>query len=158
MYTNSTYALSIVNQRAGFEVAEPGSAVSNYYLVDPTQDFHTDSGMAQIKIPLEDSTATNYKVYRANSASAWQYQELETTNVDGLATASSSSGGLFVVASPVVTAWIIGSVVLVIFFLVLFVVGGVIVYFVVRREKWHATKNKVSSGMKNISRSFAKKV
>lgn len=158
MYSNSSAATSAVSELAGADIPEPGSSVSNFYLLDPTDQFHTDSGMAEIQIELQDSTATNYKVYRANEASGWQYEELETEEVDGLATASTSTGGVFVVASPIVTAWIVVSVVLVILFLVLFVVGGVVIYFIVRREKWHSTKDKVSSGMKNISRSFAKKV
>ena len=158
VYPNSSYALDIVSDEAGYDISEPGSAVSDYYRLDPTDEFHTGSGEAQIQIPIDDSTATNVKVYRASSASAWQYEELDTTTDNGTATASTSTGGVFVVASPVVTAWIIASVVIVILLLVLFVVGGVTIYFIVRREKWHATKDKVKSGMKNVSRSFAKKV
>ena len=132
--------------------------MSGYYRVDPTSDFHVNSGPAQIQIPINDNTVTNVKVYRASSSSAWQYEELETTTVDGMATASTSTGGVFVVASPVVTVWIVASVVVVMLLLVLFVVGGVIVYFLVRREKWYATKEKVKSGMNSVSRSFSRKV
>ena len=158
VYPNSSYALDIIREAAGYGISEPGSAVSRYYRLDPASDFHVNSGQAQIQIPIDDRTATNTKVYRASASSAWQYEELDTTTTDGMATASTSTGGVFVVASPVVTAWIVASVVVVILLLVLVVVGGVTVYFIVRREKWRATKEKVKSGMNSVSRSFSRKV
>ena len=154
-YPTENEALDMIEDMTGVSTSGPGDEVSQYYLVDPIDEFHQDaSDSAEIQIELDSSSATNVKIYRANAGTDWRFRELDTRTSNGMAMASTREGGMFVAASPAVALYI--SIATVVFFLVIVTIAivGVVIYFRVRREKWHAVKN----GMKNFKRSFTDKV
>lgn len=150
-FTNESEAQRMTNNNKS-----PGRTVSDYYLID---DFETSEGTsAEVEIAIDDSTATNVKIYRANANSNNVFQELSTKTVDGKAVASTDEGGVFVAGTPVVAVYIIVATIVFLLLIIVIAVVAVAIYFRVRPEKWKATKSKVSGGMTSIKRSFAKKV
>ena len=151
MFTNESEA-----QRMTDNNKSPGRTVSDYYFID---DFETSMGTsAEVEISIDDSTATNVKIYRANANSNNVFQELSTKTVNGRAVASTDEGGVFVASTPVVAVYIIVATIVFLLIVIIIAVAAVVIYFRVRPEKWKATKSKVSGGVTSIKRSFAKKV
>ena len=158
-YSSEDDALDMIEDMSGVSTSGPGDEVSQYYLVDPIDEFHQDAtDDAEIQIELDSSSATDVKIYRANAGSDWRFRELDTRTSDGMAMASTREGGMFVAAAPAVTLYISIATVVFVLIIVTIAIVGVVIYFRVRREKWRAVKSGVSKGMKNFHRSFTDKV
>ena len=157
-YPDAESALAAIEASSDFDANAPGNEVSDYVLVDPMGEFERgESTSATIRLNI-DSGSSSVKIYRANARSSWTFEELDTRVSDDVAEADTNQGGVFVASSPIVTLYVIIFTILAVVIIVTLVVVGVVVYFVVRRDKWNKTKGKVSGGVKNLSRSFAKKV
>ena len=75
----------------------PDYTVSAFTWVGP-QQFPDVQGSATVQLALS-GTGPNVQVYRANEASGWVYQALDTAVANGMASAQTNSGGMFVAAS-----------------------------------------------------------
>ena len=158
VFRNDSEAQSQVRQMSGIGQSVPGTLASSYVSVGPHEAFHSgDGGSATISLELRDSPG-NVVIYSACPSNNYRYRALDTSVVNGRAVASISEGGFFVASSPLTTILAVVGSIVVVLAIISIVVIGVIIYFAVRRDKWRSTKSKVSSGMKSISRSFAKKV
>ena len=137
----------------------PGQAISSVISVSPHGRFQAGTdGTGTISIAVSDSSSPNARIYRASPSTGLTYRALDTRMVNGRAEADISEGGYFVVTTPIATAFAVVAAVIVVLVIVSIAVIGVIVYFVVRRDKWNSAKDKMSTGVKSVTRSFAKKV
>ena len=155
-------ALDAVKEMAGVSAeSSPGLAKSDYYYIASTSGEQLTADTQQqveVNIKVEGGLGSDPKIYRANSQTQGTFKELNTRVENGVATAYTDEGGVFVVSASVVTQYVIIATVslLVIVFVIAIVATGI--YFRVRRDKWEKVKGKVSGGMNNIKRSFAKEV
>ena len=139
----------------------PGQARSDYYyfVSDSGEEITTDTSQrVEINIELNDGLGRSPTVYIANSRTQGTFKALDTKVENGVAKAYTDEGGVVVVSAEIVTQYVI--IATVSFLLIIFITAVVatVIYFRVRRDKWEKVKGKVSGGMNNIKRSFAKEV
>ena len=155
-------ALSAIREMTGNSAeSAPGNAQSDYYYITSdsgdTLAEDTQSNI-EVNIKLDNEFGSDTKIYVANENTDGAFRELDTKVANGVATAYTTEGGVVVASASVVTQYVIIATVV---FLVIIIVLAVVatgIYFRVRRDKWEKVKGKVSGGMNNIKRSFAREV
>lgn len=156
-------ALSTLQDMTGSESpkAAPGEARSDYYYItsDDGEELATDTNKEiEIRIELDQGLGSDTKIYLANSNSQGSFRELDTKVANGMATAYSTTGGVVVASSSVIAQYVIIATAAFLVIVVLIAIVATGVYFRVRKDKWEKVKGRVSGGMNNIRRSFAKEV
>ena len=162
-YASEDEAVQAIEEMTGNSIeALPGQSRSDYYYVASTENGETFASDTQqqieLNIEVDSGLGNDPKIYIANSGTQGAFKQLDTRISNGVATAYTDEGGVVVVSAEVVTQYVIISTVsfLVIVFVIAIMATGI--YFRVRRDKWEKVKGKVSGGMNNIKRSFAKEV
>ena len=112
----------------------PDYTVSAFTWVGP-QQFPDVRGSATVQLALS-GTGPNVQVYRANEASGWVYQALDTAVANGMASAQTNSGGMFVAASSKTAIISVATVLVVIVVLATVVTVSLVVYFRVKKGAW----------------------
>lgn len=143
----------------GVKVNLPANQASGFKRVDPVTQFQGAQGMADISIDLGDADSSSVVIMRANAASTWVFQPLDTQVIDGRAVAQTDQGGYFVASTPVQYGLVVGiPVAVILLLLIVVVVIGVIVYFRLQPAKWASAKENVHKTQVKVKRSFAKQV
>lgn len=161
-FASEDEALDVIREMSGNTAdASPGQAKSDYYYIanNNGEQLATDTQrQVKVSINVDSGIGSDPKIYVANSQTQGRFRELDTRVENNVATAYTDEGGVFVVSASVVTQYVIISTVS--FLLIVFVIAIVAtgIYFRVRRDKWEKVKGRVSGGMNNIKRSFAKEV
>ena len=133
----------------------PDYTVSAFTWVGP-QQFPDVQGSATVQLALS-GTGPNVQVYRANEASGWVYQALDTAVANGMASAQTNSGGMFVAASSKTAIISVATVLVVIVVLATVVTVSLVVYFRVKKGAWQNFKTAVKNAPK-LRRHVAGKV
>jgi hypothetical protein len=135
----------------------PGMQVSDYISVEGL-NLGQRSATIQMSVSPMAALDSNTQIYRANANTQWAFLRLDSRAVNGMVVADTSEDGVFVVAQQQVAIGVsVATAALIIGVLALAIVG-LVIYFRVRPEKWTTAKDKVSGGLNNVKRSFAKKV
>eukprot|EP00731_Ephydatia_muelleri_P001806 Em0001g1806a len=121
----------------------PDYTVSAFTWVGP-QQFPDVQGSAMVQLALS-GTGPNVQVYRANEASGWVYQALDTAVANGMASAQTNSGGMFVAASSKTAIISVATVLVVIVVLATVVTVSLVVYFRVKKGAWQNFKTAVKN-------------
>ena len=141
----------------------PDYTVSAFTWVGP-QQFPDVQGSATVQLALS-GTGPNVQVYRANEASGWVYQALDTAVANEMASAQTNSGGMFVAASSktaiisvatvlvvivvlatvVLATVVLATVVLATVVLATVVTVSLVVYFRVKKGAWQNFKTAVKN-------------
>ena len=159
-YSTSEEAIEAVRQNnPDADFSAPANTASAFTLLEPLEVFEGSEGMATVSFPIDPAVGGSPRVFRANPASAWNYEPLDTEIIDGRAVAQTDQGGVFVAASGQNLGAYVGiAIAILVVLLVAVAVVGVIVYFAVRPEKWQKTKDNVHKAKTKVTRSFAKQV
>ena len=139
VFQNTSGAQAITNS-----ANTPDNPVSQFTWVGP-QQFSSSGGMATIQLELTEGSGLDVQVYRANEASGWVYQALDTTIANGMASAQTSSGGMFVAASSKTAIAAIATVLVVLVVLATIITVTLVVYFRVKKGAWGKFKTAVKS-------------
>ncbi|KAL5516652.1 hypothetical protein EMCRGX_G002039 [Ephydatia muelleri] len=121
----------------------PDYTVSAFTWVGP-QQFPDVQGSAVIQLALS-GTGPNVQVYRANEASGWVYQALDTAVANGMASAQTNSGGMFVAASSKTAIISVATVLVIIVVLATVITVSLVVYFKVKKGAWQNFKTAVKN-------------
>ena len=140
-----------------------GEEVSSFVFITPDAQFpdlNTENAeTATIVIPVEPGANSDITILRANSASRWEYVELDTRVENDMAQAETSSGGVFYARGRLNSGLIAGVVVAAFIVLVIAIaISGVVIYFLIRRDKWQKAKLNTQKFKQKVTRSFAKQV
>lgn len=161
-HTNIDEVMKDIAALSGREnVNFPGNMASRLVIqLDPQGQFHVDARPGTISLPIEGSTDANtVTIMQASPNNFYQFEPLETTIVDGMATARTANGGYFVLSTPIQYGLVVGiPVAIVVILLLAVIVVAIVVYFRVRPEKWTNTKESVQKTQMKIKRSFAKQI
>lgn len=161
-FSSENDALNTLQEMTGTSSqAAPGEARSDYYYItsDNGEELATDTNKEiEINIELERGLGSDTKIYLANSDTQGSFRELDTKVVNGVATAYSTTGGVAVASSSVVAQYVVIATAAFLLIVVMIAIVATGVYFRVRRDKWEKVKGRVSGGLNNIKRSFAKEV
>ena len=151
-FTNESEAQAMTNNQKA-----PGKLVSNYVQISGFNPTEGQTGTIRLNVS-DGNIDSDTKIYFAKSSEGYTFRELDTKMENGQAVAQVDGDGVAAATNAQVALFVtVGTAVFIVLILVI-AIAGVAVFFRVRRDKWNKTKEKVSSGMTNIKRSFAKKV
>ena len=155
--TITTFANESEAQTMTNDNTSPGKLVSDYVQVS---GLNTNQGqMATLQLMVSgENLDSDTSIYYSDPNNANVFRKLDTRSVDGMVEAQIDQDGVYSASTAQVATFVTIATAIFVVLIIVVIIVATVVFFRVRRDKWHSTKEKVSSGFTNIKRSFAKKV